>query len=228
MVHQTSPFYPGLTNVNQRSSVIGSEAIIAMDSKSIVIGKPLATEEQGGTRHQFLESTMSIAVNSTQKYVGDPVSNVFVPYFDSLNQDRNVVGFMSILVRWGLYFENILPHNHDKIVVVLENTCTGSYTYRINGSNVTYLGVGDLHDPSYNYLKKSTTYQNEQVIPDGTKTGLPLNQNVCPFVMSTYPSDVSAKYMFPNCQIVFNVSSHTIPSFRIRLFRFQKVTHLLL
>lgn len=196
VVHQTSPFYPGLTNVNQRSSVLGSEAIIAMDSKSIVIGKPLATEEQGGIRQQFLESTMSIAVNSTQKYVGDPVSNVFVPYFDSLNQDRNVVGFMSILIRWGLYFENILPRNHDKIVVVLENTCTGSYTYRISGSNVKYMGIGDLHDQSYNYLKKSATFSNQEVIPDGTKTGLPLNQFECPFVISTYPSDVSTIYMF--------------------------------
>ena len=145
MIHQTSPFIPDMMNVNQKSSDIGNEAIIAMDSKSILIGKP-GTIEDG--QRQWIAFTMSIAVNSSQEY-GDPISNVYVPYFDSLGQDRKVVGFVSILIRWASYFENILSQNHDKLIVVLENTCTGNVTYSIDGSNVTYMGVGDLHDKRY-------------------------------------------------------------------------------
>lgn len=184
-----------MLNVNQRSSEIGNEAIVAMDSKSILIGKPMNPE--GEEQHsQWIAFTMSVAANMSQEYIGDPISYVYVPYFDSLDQDRKVVGFVTVLIRWATYFEKILSNSHDKLVVVLENTCTGNVTYHINGNNVTYVGVGDLHDRSFNHMKKTTAFKNQTVIPDGTKTGLPLNQDVCPYSMSTYPSNVSQNLLY--------------------------------
>ena len=57
---------------------------------------------------------------------------------------------------------------------MLSNTCNQSLTYQINGPNVTFLGSGDLHDTTYDYLEHSAEYD---VLDDA-----------CIYTFSIYPS----------------------------------------
>jgi len=56
-----------------------------------------------------------------------------------------------------LYFTQLLPEDA-KVLVVLENTCEQSFTYRIDGEKATYLGQGELYDNKYEHLMVQTGF----------------------------------------------------------------------
>lgn len=58
----------------------------------------------------------------------------------------------------------------------LENQCGSSFTFRIDGPNVTFIGPGDLHDPHYDHLAISV---------NATEIRTP---EQCRYVMNLYPS----------------------------------------
>jgi hypothetical protein len=76
---------------------------------------------------------------------------------------------MAAVINWASYFDNILPPNTHGVVVVLENSCKGAFTYEIKGKKCIYLGAGDLHDPHFDYLEKHASFEDIDTIADGTK-----------------------------------------------------------
>ena len=88
---------------------------------------------------------------------GGITSNMIVPVFDVWNQEkRQVAGVLFVMVYWQRYLDCLLPDVQDTVqsplVAVLENTCSQAYTYEIRGSQATFLGLGDLHDETYDDL----------------------------------------------------------------------------
>jgi hypothetical protein len=87
-----------------------------------------------------------------------------------------------------------LPQNSNGVYVVLEHTCGKgqAFTYRLDGSDTTYLGVGDLHDPKYDDLGFSATLSElmdtTKSDRDSTYTGLPLADDFCDKTLKVYPS----------------------------------------
>jgi hypothetical protein len=88
---------------------------------------------------------------------------------------------------------------------VVENTCTETmpFTYRMDGPNATYLGVGDLHDRKYSHYQRTSTSTISDLVShhhdhvDGKSyTALPLNPDHCKFSFHVYPSRdmVSSKF----------------------------------
>jgi hypothetical protein len=44
------------------------------------------------------------------------------------------------------------------MVVVLHSTCGDHYTYQLDGPEAIFLGEGDLHDTSYDYMEVDTEF----------------------------------------------------------------------
>jgi hypothetical protein len=93
---------------------------------------------------------------------------------------------------WHDLMKDILPENSKGMILVTENTCVPDvpFTYQIDGPNVTWIGVGDHHNPKYNQISLSndlfnlTMYQGESEY-----TGVPVDQDDCVYHFFIYPSD---------------------------------------
>jgi hypothetical protein len=123
-------------------------------------------------------------------YKGDPFTALYLPVFNNFQNDRKAVASLMAQIHWASYFENILPPTDVGIVFVLQS-CTSSYTYKISGENVEFLGYGDLHDPTYAYLQRTTNFRSIDAITDSTKGGLKIDHDFCPIHITVYPSKVS-------------------------------------
>ena len=141
----------------------------------------LPSDEDYSTR--YFASLLSVAAKKKVTYMGDPMSTVFVPVFSEYNTTENPVAIMFGVFGWASYFENLLTENFPGIAVVLENTCDGPFTYKIVGTEVEYIGPGDLHLSKFNSMRRRFDLKDES-----TAEGLNLHQSVCPYSLSVYPA----------------------------------------
>jgi hypothetical protein len=140
----------------------------------------------------------------------EPLSNWFYPILDivdrielsneaSLPDDLEVKSMIAVEFYWRHYFEDILPEGSNGIIVVVGNSCIDdSFTYQLDGPKAIYLGVGDRHDQSYNYLHSESIMSQLTSFREGMSdyTGVALDDEECYFLFAVYPSDVmkSRKY----------------------------------
>mmetsp|Transcript_117760 Transcript_117760/g.175888 ORF Transcript_117760/g.175888 Transcript_117760/m.175888 type:complete len:1128 (+) Transcript_117760:68-3451(+) len=75
-----------------------------------------------------------------------PQSYILEPVFDSFEDDARVVAFIIAIFPWNNYFRNILPDSIRGVDVVVDDRCGDVHTYRIDGSEVEYRGIGDRHE----------------------------------------------------------------------------------
>eukprot|EP00980_Cylindrotheca_fusiformis_P002910 scaffold675_cov103-Cylindrotheca_fusiformis.AAC.21 len=118
-----------------------------------------------------------------------PASQIIQPIHDTANsdaEDRQVVAFTGIRLRWLDYFKNVLTAGEFGVIVVLQSACptnnifAASYgnadssvvTYRIDGENAEYLGDSDLHNPKYDGMEITDVFVDldidESELPEGT------------------------------------------------------------
>ena len=193
-VWQTSPVLKkNWANRNLfRSSAIASEAKRCLDSGEVIIGG-FDMAPPGGIDHphyvtSFYASILSVTAEKEKVYNGDPMSNFYLPIFNSFDVNRTSVAVLMATVNWAGFFRGILPPNIRGVTVIIENSCQGAYTYEIEGEVVTPVGPGDLHNPRFGYLGVSSRFNEFVKIEDGTRSGLPLNQEGCKYSIRVYPS----------------------------------------
>jgi hypothetical protein len=73
-------------------------------------------------------------------------------------KDHELLGFIGVSVYWRDLLANILPPGDNGVVVVFENECNPTFTFDVHGPIVTYLGQGDLHDSSFDYLETAVSF----------------------------------------------------------------------
>jgi class 3 adenylate cyclase len=148
---------------------------------------------EGGITHPDLTTSFFAYILSFQagqwvNYTGDPMSSVYVPVVDSFGDDRKPVAVLVVIINWATYFENTLPLNSKPVAVVLENTCDGPFTYEVSGDGVVYLGKGNLADPKYESMKQVVSLDNNTFVAEATTIALTLNQDLCQYSLSVYPT----------------------------------------
>lgn len=79
-------------------------------------------------------------------------SFVAYPVFGSFDEDKEVVGVLATNVYWKVLFSHLLPTSDKGIICVVENSYNQVFTYRIDGPEAVFLGMGDLHDLKYDEL----------------------------------------------------------------------------
>jgi hypothetical protein len=78
--------------------------------------------------------------------------------------------------------------------------------------------VGDMHDLQYDDMKKSTSFASVKNIADGTKHGLPLNQEHCSILLDVYPSEAFYNIYISNKPIIITFAVAVIFMFTACMF----------
>ncbi|CAB9524302.1 Guanylate cyclase [Seminavis robusta] len=190
--------------------------------ESVNIGMFHSTSPGGITSHDHATAMfallMSVAAGHLKEYEGDPMSQVFFPIFDSFTENRKPVAVMIAWVHWLSYFQDVLPSSMDGVLVVLGNSCTGNFTYEINGPEAVPLGAGDLHDPAYDSFRRSASFASVDSIADGTKYGIPLNSDHCLITMDIYPSSEFEESYQTSMPIYLTIAVAAIFVFTVVMF----------
>jgi hypothetical protein len=135
----------------------------------------------------------------------EPVSDIFYPILknahkhiqmmnndgsDYVKDDDNLAAIFSMTFYWRDTIRDILPDGSNGILVVFENPCNPTYTYKINGPDVVFLGIGDAHDAKYEDMRVESLMSKlgDFVIQETQYSGLPVNDDFCPLTISVYPS----------------------------------------
>ena len=127
-----------------------------------------------------------------------PRSAIHQPIFKGTSYEGEPVGLLSSVVPWESFFVSRIASGTDEIVLVLSNECNQTFTYVVNGPDVTFAGVGDKHDPIYDGMAVSADFSP---FDDGAGD----SSGGCRWTIHIYPSsDLEASYE-SNQALVFTV-----------------------
>mmetsp|Transcript_2519 Transcript_2519/g.6009 ORF Transcript_2519/g.6009 Transcript_2519/m.6009 type:complete len:729 (+) Transcript_2519:76-2262(+) len=183
-----------------------------------------------------------IIANWAREYISDdvdatePIGGFWIPMYDSLDsfrlnitKDQKPVGMFYSAFFWNEMISDILPRGSEGIVVVFSDDCGPSFTYQLDGPTPTYLGGGDLHDSSYDYMGVSLTLneimdatQNQTSREGGNGksqyTGLPLSETFCPRSIHIYPSKTMEGDYVTSNPLIFTIVAAFIFIFTSSVF----------
>jgi hypothetical protein len=161
--------------------------------------------ETGGLTDFFL--TRSQFRDNQELFLGDPLTALFYPVFDNFSTSRKVAGVLLSDIYWRLYFDDILPPNAKGVIAVLENNENQTFTYQLDGPDVTYLGEGDLHDEAFNHMLVSadvtkflSTYAS---VETQGFTAVPLTGEGVQYSLRVYPSQDMKDDFVTNEPVIF-------------------------
>lgn len=133
------------------------------------------------------QAVLSEVINGQTLNVSDPAhwpqSYLAAPIFkDAASGSRSdLVGSLVAVLPWHTYFENVLPGGNGGLLAVMHDSFNQTVTYRIDGPKVTFLGLGDLHDPYF------TNFQMEVEFTYASR-GSAVATSLCNYYMSVYPT----------------------------------------
>jgi hypothetical protein len=135
----------------------------------------------------FFARLLSVEADEVVKYPGDPMSNLFIPIFESFDTTKTPTALIYSVFRWATYFEGLLPEDTPGVVVVLENTCEGAFTYTVVGKKAEYMGQGDRHAPHFDDMVRAVEFAREDDLLEAS-LGIGVNQDICAYSLRVYPT----------------------------------------
>jgi hypothetical protein len=164
----------------------------AIDSGEAVIDAATSLKDDGSADvfNEFL--ALGQYRHDKEGFQGDPLSPTTYPVFDSFGEDRKVAALLATNIYWRLYFTDVLPPGVVGIICVLENTANQTFSFQVDGPEVTYLGNRDYHDPRYSNMGQGedvTGYVLDQASPENRAyTTVNLNGDSTSYKLRVYPS----------------------------------------
>jgi class 3 adenylate cyclase len=182
-----------------KSPTVASAARTCLEEEAVVLGgfesAPAGDASHPNRMTSLYAAMLSIAAKQSVDYNGSPMTNVFLPVFDSFKDGdtttkRTTVAVIQAVIHWASYFKEILPPNVHGLVLVLDNGCDGTFTYRIDGLEVESIGFGDHHRKRFDDMERSTSLRQGLQIAAGTRLGLRLDygDSECQYDLRVYPS----------------------------------------
>jgi hypothetical protein len=209
----------------QHAYNIGDEATRCMETGELIIGG-FDSAPPGGPEHEdfktsFYATILSTAARNITEYLGDPMAYAYIPIFDSFDaEERKTVAVLLATVNWGMLFRNILPENVRGVTLVIENSCDGMFTYKIDGEDVIPVGAGDLHDEEYSGIGASSVLRGDIRIEDGTVVGLKLNTDRCEYSAHVYPAQDFYDDHHTSTPLIITVTVALVFVFTVCMFLF--------
>jgi hypothetical protein len=221
---QTSPVLKtSYVNANLLQEGFSAEhARACMSTQSIILsgitfGAPGSTASEDPMT-AFFATLQSIEEGTQVDYLGDPMTELNIPVFDSFNTtSRKPVAVLKSVIHWKAYLRFILPSNVRGVTVVLQNRCDGSHTFEIDGKEAHVVGFGDLHDPKFDEYERVGSF-NIDHLDDGTVSGIPFNQDGCPYSFHVYPTQRLHDDFVTNQPIAVTSSVALVFAFTIFMF----------
>jgi Adenylate and Guanylate cyclase catalytic domain len=132
-----------------------------------------------------------------------PVLDVIYPIVDDVNsvellsnpdydpRNHTLVGLVTVSIYWREIIRNVLPPGANDVIVVVDNECTDSFTYRIVGPDVVYLGVFDHHSTKYDdfVVSSKVVDLHEFSLEENVYSGAPIDKEFCQYTLRLYPAD---------------------------------------
>lgn len=221
---QTSPVLEtGMVNENLfETPEVAPIARNCIEKKSAVLGGfvmgPPGSTSSPNHMTSFFATLRSIWEGKQVDYLGDPMTHLAMPIFDTLSgDDRKVVAVLKSTIHWQWFLHHILPKTNEGVQVVLENKCDGNFTYLLKGDEAFVVGFGDLHDPAFDKYHHAGTI-NMDVIKDGTAKGIPLSQGGCPYTFHVYSTEAEESHYVTNDPIIIALSVASVFLFTLLMF----------
>jgi len=189
---QTSPLRPGLNewvNYDMLSFPGVKGGLSAMiESRLAVMGEALNIDD--GSSHSVVTDMFVRALragNSSSDDENDPTTPIFYPILSSSKgtSDSHVVGALLGIIPWRNYLSAFPAARTSGLVVVVENGCNQSLTFKIGDHGPTFLGSGDHHDVSYDGMKQSVSLPFNETKKAHAHD---LSSEYCPYTLIVYPS----------------------------------------
>lgn len=140
------------------------------------------------------------------EYEEDPALNAYYPVYDKiLGDNREVVAVLLVGIYWRSYFVNIFAPGNPAIQIVLENSHNQSYTYVVEGSSASFVGVGDLHDETFSNKKMSydiTSLPENAVGSDSAP--------FCTYTIHVYPTKQVEQFYKTRAPLTFALSMASV------------------
>lgn len=151
-----------------------------------------------------------------------PISDTF----GSVRMDRTkklpIVGNMASSVYVREFLKNLLPEKSKGIMLVIANPCVMEevFTYRVDGSVATFLGIGDQHSSQYDAYAQGTSFGllDEDQAKKSPRTGLPLAKDFCDKTITIYPSENMENEYKSNKPLIFMLVAASIFVFTSLVF----------
>eukprot|EP00934_Nitzschia_sp_Nitz4_P007367 Nitzschia sp. Nitz4//scaffold210_size37948//27282//29775//NITZ4_007693-RA/size37948-augustus-gene-0.20-mRNA-1//1//CDS//3329541939//7357//frame0 len=132
--------------------------------------------------------------NYSGEYEWGPASDLYMPVFDTFGDNANLVGAISAFIFWQVYLENVFSVDEATVLVVLENTCNQTFSYKVDGMEAMYLGSGDLHLPDYDDMVFQSEYGSLLSYSNNTVDSIP--DGHCLYRIRVYPtSEMEEEHM---------------------------------
>jgi hypothetical protein len=126
--------------------------------EGMVVAKRAVLSEVNNLLYDPSLSNHTIDDDEFQEELLWPSSFMASPVYNRLGGGAEIAGILFAYMPWHSYFQNVLPEGIDGILVVVKNTCTQTFSYRIDGPEVTYLGPEDRHDPSHDRFEVDASF----------------------------------------------------------------------
>ncbi|KAL3931526.1 MAG: hypothetical protein SGBAC_011269, partial [Bacillariaceae sp.] len=143
-----------------------------------------------------------------------PAVNIWYPVFSDLSGTRDVAAMLSMTAKWESFLLPNLPPDPNGLVVVIWNECDQVITFDITGTEVTYLGPGDLHEPEYDEMKETYTLDSDI----STFSMIQLSTGFCPYSATVYPSSQMREEFDSSSPAAYTAAVATIFAFAIAVF----------
>mmetsp|Transcript_6633 Transcript_6633/g.10131 ORF Transcript_6633/g.10131 Transcript_6633/m.10131 type:complete len:1139 (+) Transcript_6633:135-3551(+) len=145
----------------------------------------------------------------------EPASDLYFPIRDNVNSvatdpnEYSPVGVFAVTFYWRDMIRDILPSSARGILVVVENPCSATFTYRIDGPDTTLLGRGDRHDEKYHDMEFESLIieLGAYRIRESTYTGPGLDDEHCPIKFKIYPTEDTEATTETNAPIIYSVAT---------------------
>ena len=207
-------------NFNTLSHPVSRDAVeFAMSSRETVMSRIENVTASGPGASKLLSDYYTFLVqdhfgDERAAYDGEPTAQMFTPIFDTFETSTHkLVGMLEIVV----YFEHMFTEviQLESVLGVIENSCGDIFSYQINGEDAVFLGMEDLHDPSYDYIGRfynfsSIRHSRSHLV---SEKSVRLNDDYCPYSLRIYPTDELYSHYITNKPITYAVATACVVFF---------------
>ena len=147
---------------------------------------------------------------------GDHPQSILVNPVFSTWQDGEIVGHTIAVITWRSFLEDLLQPGQPPIEVVLRESCGDSFTYRIQGPEAVFKGIGDFHDTAYDHLVQSSGFLDYD--GEGKFDGISGLTDHCQYKIEVYPTKEYEDTFTTNQPMIFTIAVIAIFFFASSVF----------
>lgn len=233
LLWQFSPVTPTIGSLNLNMLTVEAQASFrhVMKTERAILGNALALTDpddpSSGSYAKVYAKSLTIGQyrHSLDLLAGDPSTVLVYPVFSNFRADRELVGAVRAGVYWRFYFVNIMPVHVQGMICVIANSWNQTFTYRIDGPEVTFLGPGDRHDPDYeDYFVEYDVTDALQADQGPVVTAFrqaEYDGNFCSYTLRLYPSQAMEEGIITVKPLIFALLvmiSFIVPSFTFLVY----------